>query len=218
MNKDQLAKMMDHTELSANAQQADIDAALEIAKEYSTASLCVNSSWVPYVHQVLEGTGVLTCSVVGFPLGAMAKEAKLYETEYVLEHGADEVDMVINIGKLLDGDYGYVQEEIQALTEKVHAYDRLIKVIIETSYLTEEQIVKACELSKAAGADFVKTSTGMSSEGATLENVRLMRQTVGQDLGVKASGDIRDLETAQAMVEAGASRLGVSRTASILGE
>jgi len=207
-------KLFDHTILKADATKEDVKKVCEEAMAYSFCSVCVNSYYVPYVAELLHGSDVKICTVVGFPLGAMSTRAKALEAKIAVMDGADEVDMVINIGALKDKDYDVVLEDIKAVKEACG--NALLKVIIETCLLTDEEKVKACELSKEANADFVKTSTGFSTAGAKVEDVRLMRDTVGNDMGVKASGGIHDKEFANALVEAGASRLGTSATIKIV--
>ena len=203
-----LNKYIDHTQLSADATKDKIKKLCDEAKEYDFASVCVNSCWVKYCKEELKDSSVNVCTVVGFPLGAMATRAKAYEAKCAVEDGADEVDMVINIGDLKDGDYKAVENDIREV--KKACGDKLLKVIIECCLLTDEEKVKACELSLSAGADYVKTSTGFSKWGAKEENVALMRNTVGDKMGVKAAGGIRDRETAEKMISSGASRLGCS--------
>lgn len=208
------AKMFDHTLLKADATRAQVEKICQEAVAYKFASVCVNSYYTKLVAEKLSGSGVMTCTVVGFPLGQMSTKAKAAETKIAVEDGAEEIDMVINVGALKEGSYDVVLEDIKAVKEacgKAH-----LKVIIETCLLTDEEKVKACELSKEAGADFVKTSTGFSTGGATAEDVALMRKTVGPELGVKASGGIRDKATAEKMVQAGANRLGTSATIAII--
>lgn len=207
-------KLFDHTILKADATKEDVKKVCEEAMAYSFCSVCVNSYYVPYVAELLHGSDVKICTVVGFPLGAMSTRAKALEAKIAVMDGADEVDMVINIGALKDKDYDVVLEDIKAVKEACG--NALLKVIIETCLLTDEEKVKTCELSKEANADFVKTSTGFSTAGAKVEDVRLMRDTVGDDMGVKASGGIHDKEFANALVEAGASRLGTSATIKIV--
>lgn len=204
----EINRYIDHTLLAADATKDRIIKLCNEAKEYKFASVCVNSCWVRLCADLLKGSGVEVCTVVGFPLGAMVTKAKAYEAECAVSDGADEVDMVINIGDLKDGDYKAVEDDIRAV--KAACGDKLLKVIIECCLLSDEEKVKACELSEAAGADYVKTSTGFSKGGATAEDVALMRRTVGDRLGVKAAGGIRDRATAEKMIEAGASRLGCS--------
>ena len=207
-------KLFDHTILKADATKEDVKKVCEEAMAYSFCSVCVNSYYVPYVAELLHGSDIKICTVVGFPLGAMSTRAKALEAKIAVMDGADEVDMVINIGALKDKDYDVVLEDIKAVKEACG--NALLKVIIETCLLTDEEKIKACELSKEANADFVKTSTGFSTAGAKVEDVRLMRDTVGNDMGVKASGGIHDKEFANALVEAGASRLGTSATIKIV--
>lgn len=206
-------KLFDHTILKADATK---DAVLKIcreAREYGFKSVCVNSYYTALAAKELAGSDVKVCTVVGFPLGQMSAAAKAAETRIAVADGAQEIDMVINVGALKDGDYDVVLADIKAV--KKACGEALLKVIIETCLLTDEEKIKACELSMQAGADYVKTSTGFSTGGATAEDVALMRRTVGDALGVKASGGIRDKETAEKMVKAGASRLGTSATVAI---
>ena len=207
------AKLFDHTILKADAGLEAVKKICEEAKEYDFMSVCVNSYYTAYVAQQLKGTDVKVCTVVGFPLGQMSTRAKAAETAIAVEDGAQEIDMVINVGALKDKLYDVVLSDIREV--KKACGNALLKVIIETCLLTDEEKVKACELAKEAGADFVKTSTGFSTGGAKAEDVALMRKTVGSDMGVKASGGIRDKETAERMLKAGASRLGTSATIAI---
>ena len=206
-------KLFDHTILKADAGREAVKKICEEAKEYGFMSVCVNSYYTSYVAQQLKGTDVKVCTVIGFPLGQMSTRAKVAETAIAVEDGAQEIDMVINVGALKDKLYDVVLSDIREV--KKACGNALLKVIIGTCLLTDEEKVKACELSKEAGADFVKTSTGFSTGGAKAEDVALMRKTVGDEMGVKASGGIRDRETAQMMVNAGASRLGTSATIAI---
>lgn len=208
------AKLFDHTILKADATKEDVKRICDEAMAYSFCSICVNSYYVKYVAHLLHGSDVKICTVVGFPLGAMSTKAKALEAKIAVLDGADEVDMVINIGALKDGDYEAVLNDIKAVKEACGK--ALLKVIIETCLLNDEEKIKACELSKEAGADFVKTSTGFSTAGANVEDVRLMRETVGDAMGVKASGGIHDKLQAVALVEAGANRLGTSATIKIV--
>ncbi|GGD04413.1 deoxyribose-phosphate aldolase [Pontibacillus salipaludis] len=210
-----LAKMIDHTQLKPDTAQEKIEQICQEAKEYGFASVCVNPYWVPFCYERLQDTDVKVCTVIGFPLGANTKELKAYETKQAIENGATEVDMVINIGALKSGDKETVQADIEAVVRATEG-NALTKVIIETSLLTDEEKVTACELAKAAGADYVKTSTGFSGGGATVEDIKLMRNTVGPDMGVKASGGVRDREGADAVIEAGATRIGASAGVSIV--
>lgn len=213
-----LATYMDHTLLKPEATAADIDRIVAEARQYGTASVCVNPYWVTRVAAGLAGSGVKTCTVIGFPLGATSTASKVAETRDATAHGAQEIDMVINIGELKAGNDDAVRSDISAVANAVHEAGALLKVIIETCLLSDEEKRRACELSVAGGADFVKTSTGFSTGGATTADITLMRETVGPELGVKASGGIRTLEAAEAMIEAGATRLGVSAAVSILEE
>lgn len=213
-----LATYMDHTLLKPEATAADIDRVVAEARQYGTASVCVNPYWVARVAAGLAGSGVKTCTVIGFPLGATSTASKVAETRDATAHGAQEIDMVINIGELKAGNDDAVRSDISAVANAAHEAGALLKVIIETCLLSDEEKRRACKLSVAGGADFVKTSTGFSTGGATTADIALMRETVGPELGVKASGGIRTLEAAEAMIEAGATRLGVSAAASILEE
>lgn len=203
-----LTSIIDHTLLAADATSAQIARLCQEAREYSFASVCVNSCRVAQARTLLKGCPVKVCTVVGFPLGAMSTRAKAYEAGSAVEDGADEIDMVINVGYVKDGDWDGVLDDIMAVREACKG--KVLKVILETCLLTDDEIVRACRTAVRAGADFVKTSTGFSKGGATVHAVSLMRSTVGADVGVKASGGIRDAESARAMVEAGASRLGCS--------
>lgn len=218
LTQPQLAKYMDHTLLKADATLDGIDRVVAEAKQFGCASVCVNPFWAPYVARLLDGSGVATCTVVGFPLGASSTASKVFETTDAIANGADEIDMVINIGELKAGHAELVREDIRAVAEATHAGGKLLKVIIECCLLTDDEKRLACLLCAEAGADFVKTSTGFSTGGATVADVALMRECVGPDFGVKAAGGIRTLADAYAMIEAGASRLGVSAAASILAE
>lgn len=216
MTNEQIARMIDHTLLKADAKEADIIRLAEEAKQHRFASVCVNPAWVRTAAEVLkDAPDVKVCTVIGFPLGASTPEVKAYETRNAIENGADEVDMVINIGALKGGQDELVARDIQAVVEAAKGR-ALTKVIIETCLLTEEEKVRACELSAKAGADFVKTSTGFSTGGATAEDVALMRKTVGADMGVKASGGVRSREDVLAMVQAGATRIGASSGVAIM--
>lgn len=208
------SKYFDHTILKADATEKEIINLCEEAKKYNFASVCVNPCYVKKCVEILKESDVDVCTVVGFPLGSMITESKLFETEQALKDNADEIDMVINIGKLKDKDYDYVKNEINLL--KKACGNKILKVIIETCLLTDEEKIKACELSKEAGADFVKTSTGMSKAGAKKEDIILMKNVVGNDLGVKASGGIKDLNSAKIMIDAGATRIGCSSTVNIM--
>lgn len=209
-----LNRLIDHTNLKPEAKSDDIKKLVDEAIENDFYSVCVNSSFVKFIKEY--NPDVLIAAVVGFPLGAMSTSAKAYETKCAIEDGASEIDMVIEIGRLKEKDYDYVVEDIKACKEACG--DNILKVIIETCLLTEEEIVKACELAVKAGADFVKTSTGFSSAGAKASDIALMRKTVGPDIGVKASGGIHNAQEALEMVEAGASRIGASKSIEICSE
>ncbi len=209
MEERNIAKYIDHTLLKANATEAQIRRLCEEASEYHFASVCVNTCYVPLAAELLKGSGVKTCCVVGFPLGAMSTAAKAFEAADAVKNGAEEVDMVINIGAVKFGDWDYVAKDIEEVVKASHD-KALVKVIIETCLLTDDEKVLACRTAKEAGADFVKTSTGFSIGGATVEDIRLMRETVGAEMGVKASGGIKTYEDAIAMIEAGATRIGAS--------
>jgi deoxyribose-phosphate aldolase len=212
-----LASYIDHTLLKPDAVKPDFEKLCAEARKFSFASVCVNPGWVSLCRQLLDGSPVKVCTVIGFPLGATTTQVKAFETRRCILDGATEVDMVINVGRLKSGDNDYVEKDIREVVEQTGPRV-LTKVIIETSLLTDEEKIRACLLSKAAGADFVKTSTGFSSGGATAADVRLMRQAVGGKLGVKASGGIRDRRIAEEMVEAGASRIGASASVKIVTE
>lgn len=203
-----LNKTIDHTLLKPEATQEMIDKLCAEAKQYDFASVCVNPVWVKRSASQLAGTNVKVCTVIGFPLGANTPEIKAAETRDAIANGATEVDMVINVGALKSGDLDLVKRDIQAVVEA--SGDVLVKVILETGLLTQEEKITACKLSVEAGADYVKTSTGFGPGGATVEDIALMRQTVGPDIGVKASGGVRDRATALALIEAGATRIGAS--------
>ncbi len=209
-----LAKMIDHTLLKANATSTDIRRICAEAREHGFASVCVNSCHAKLVTQELAGSGVKTCCVVGFPLGAMSSEAKAFEAECAVSQGASEIDMVINVGALKEGNDTYVLDDIRSVVEA--AKPAIVKVIIETCLLTDEEKVRACALSEKAGAAFVKTSTGFSTGGANVHDVALMRKTVGERLGVKASGGIHTPQAAKALIDAGACRIGASNGVALL--
>lgn len=209
------AKLFDHTLLKADATKAQIEKVCDEAVRYGFASVCVNGYYTSFVAEKLKGTGVKTCTVIGFPLGQMSTKSKCAEAANAIADGAQEIDMVINVGALKDREDEVVRQDIGQV-RRTCADGVTLKVIIETCLLTDEEKERACLLAKEAGADYVKTSTGFSTAGATPEDVALMRKTVGLQLGVKASGGIRDTKTAQAMLEAGASRLGTSATIAII--
>lgn len=211
----EINRLIDHTILKADSQEKAVQQIIEEAKQYNFCSVCVNPTWVKKAAQELTDSEVKVCTVIGFPLGANTSAVKAFEAKNALENGADEVDMVINIGALKDGNHSLVEEDIAAVVTAVQG-QALVKVIIETALLTKEEIVTACQLAKAAGADFVKTSTGFSTGGATVEDVKLMRATVGADMGVKASGGIHNQAEALAMIEAGATRIGTSAGVAIM--
>lgn len=204
------ASLIDHTLLKPEATEADIRRLCDEAAQYGFASVCVNPFWVKLAACLLRGTGVPVCTVIGFPLGATLSDVKAYETRRAIFDGAREVDMVINIGALKSGDDCAVEHDIEAVVEAAHEHGVLCKVIIETALLTDEEKVRACLAAKRAGADYVKTSTGFAKGGATVADVALMREVVGGEMGVKASGGVRDLEQARRLVEAGATRIGAS--------
>ncbi|MED4269807.1 deoxyribose-phosphate aldolase [Geobacillus stearothermophilus] len=210
-----IANMIDHTLLKPEATEEQIVQLCAEAKQYGFASVCVNPSWVKTAARELSGTDVRVCTVIGFPLGATTPETKAFETKNAIENGAREVDMVINIGALKSGADDWVESDIRAVVEAA-AGKALVKVIIETALLTDDEKVRACQLAVKAGADYVKTSTGFSGGGATVEDVALMRKTVGDNVGVKASGGVRDRKTAEAMIEAGATRIGTSSGVAIV--
>lgn len=210
-----LAGHIDHTILAADATRADVERICAEAREHDFASVCVNSRWVPLVNSLLVGSDVMTCSVVGFPLGAMSTEAKAAEAWAVARDGADEIDMVIDIGDLKAGELSSVLSDIEGVVEAADGVP--VKVIIETCLLTDDEKVLACLLAMRGGASYVKTSTGFSKAGATVADVALMRRVVGEELGVKASGGIRTYDDAVAMLEAGADRIGASASVAIVG-
>ncbi|MGW9413282.1 deoxyribose-phosphate aldolase [Arthrobacter cupressi] len=205
-----IASYIDHTLLKPEASEADVRQVCAEAIEYGFKSVCVNPIWVKTVSKALKGSGVLTCAVVGFPLGATPSDVKAFEARGAVLDGAEEIDMVIDIAAARADDKGTLVDDITAVAEAVHAGEAILKVIIETALLSDAQKVLACEAAVEAGADFVKTSTGFNGGGATVEDVALMRRTVGPDLGVKASGGVRSLADAQAMIAAGATRIGAS--------
>ncbi|MBA3357558.1 MAG: deoxyribose-phosphate aldolase [Pyrinomonadaceae bacterium] len=204
------AGLIDHTLLKPEATDEDIKRLCEEAARYRFASVCVNPTWVRAASCNLQGTGVLVCTVIGFPLGATLPDVKAYEARRSIFYGAREVDMVINVGALKSGDDCLVEHDIRSVVEVAHEYAATCKVIIETALLTDEEKVRACLAAKSTGADFVKTSTGFSKGGATVADIALMRRTVGSELGVKASGGVKGLEDARKLVEAGATRIGAS--------
>lgn len=211
----ELNRMIDHTILKPEATEAAVQKIIDEAKEYNFFSVCINPCWVAFASEQLADTDVAVCTVIGFPLGANTPEVKTYEAADAIKNGANEVDMVINIGALKSQQYDHVRQDIQGIVDAAKG-KALVKVIIETALLTDEEKVKACELAKEAGADFVKTSTGFSTGGAKVADIRLMRETVGPDMGVKASGGVHNAEEALAMIEAGATRIGASTGVAIV--
>ena len=209
-----LASYIDHTLLKPDATAKEIEQLCAEARQHNFHCVCVNSSRVVQAHALLADTSVIVASVVGFPLGGMDSDAKRYETELAIDLGAEEIDVVLNLGKLKDGDDKFVLRELRDVVEA--ADDRIVKVILETCLLSREEIIRACHLVVDSGAKFVKTSTGFSKSGATLEHVQLMREAVGKDFGVKAAGGIRDRAIAEAMIAAGATRLGTSASVAIV--
>jgi deoxyribose-phosphate aldolase len=210
-----IASMIDHTILKADTTKAEILKVCKEAIEYKFKSVCVNSCYTKLVAEQLKDSGVLVCTVVGFPLGTMETKSKAFETARAIELGANEIDMVINIGALKDKDYDFVLNDIKEVVETAKG-KAIVKVIIEACLLSDEEKIKACQLSQEAGADFVKTSTGFSTGGATVEDLKLMRSTVGPNMGVKASGGVRTKEDALKAIEAGASRIGASSSIAIV--
>lgn len=215
---EKLAEIIDHTLLKADATPDQIMTLCKEARENHFASVCVNSCWTRLCAEILRGSGVKVCSVVGFPLGAMIPEAKAFEAECALENGASEIDMVINIGALKGRDLRLVSKDIQGVVEIAHQSGAIVKVIIETCLLTEEEKIIACLICKTANADFVKTSTGFSTGGAKVEDIELMRRVVGDEMGVKAAGGIHTREEAEKMIAAGATRIGASSGVKIIHE
>ncbi len=213
-----LARLIDHTILKAEATAEQVSKLCDEAARYSFASVCINPTHVALAARLLKGTRVAVCAVAGFPLGATLPDVKAFEAERVIAAGASEVDMVINVGALKAGDFSLVRQDIAAVVQSCRAGKATSKVIIETCYLTAEEKIAACLLAQAAGADFVKTSTGFGPAGATVEDVALMRRVVDPVMGIKAAGGIRDLATAQAMVLAGATRIGASASVKIMQE
>jgi deoxyribose-phosphate aldolase len=211
-----LAGMIDHTLLKPDATQDQVAQLCFEARKHCFASVCVNPAWVELCAQLLKGSAVKVCTVIGFPLGATAPDVKAFETQNALEHGATEIDMVINIGALKARELELVARDIRGVVAAAHARDAIVKVILETTLLTDEEKTIACLLSKEAGADFVKTSTGFAGGGATVHDVELMRRVVGPEMGVKASGGVRTYEDAENMIKAGATRIGASAGVKIL--
>jgi len=207
-------KLIDHTFLKPFGTKADIDTLLEEAITYDFKSVCINPTWVKYAAESLKKSDVLVCTVIGFPLGASTTQTKVYETKDALKNGANEIDMVLNIGWVKDGEYDLVEKEIKAVKEECQSHT--LKVILETCFLEKDEIEKSAKAAINAGADFVKTSTGFGTGGATVEDVKLMKDVAGKEKEVKASGGVRSLEDLEAMVEAGATRIGASSGVSIM--
>lgn len=210
LTSEEIARYIDHTLLKQEASLEQITRLCEEAKKYNFAAVCVNAAYIADCARLLKGTNVKIASVVGFPLGATLSSVKAYETEQVISAGANEIDMVLNVGAMKSGNFDLVKSDVAAVVKAAHAHNAIVKVILETCLLSKEEIVKACEICKEAGADFVKTSTGFNSAGATVEDVALMRKTVGAKMGVKAAGGVRTREDVLAMIEAGATRIGTS--------
>jgi deoxyribose-phosphate aldolase len=215
---EQVAKTIDHSILKPDFTDGDVRAGAELALKYNTASYCIRPMDVAPAAEILAGSDVHVCTVIGFPHGSTTTAVKEFETADAIKNGAVEIDMVINVSALLSGDYDYVEQDIRAVVDVAHAAGASVKVIFETAYLNDELIVKACELSEAAGADYVKTSTGFASEGATLHNVKLMKATVGDRLKVKSSGGVRTLDQLIDYMDAGVTRSGCSATQQVLEE
>jgi deoxyribose-phosphate aldolase len=211
-----IASLIDHTILKPDAVRSEVQAVCAEARKYGFASVCVNSFWTPLVASELRGSAVKVCTVAGFPLGAASSAAKVAETRAAIADGSQEIDMVMNVGALRGGETGIVESDIRAVADAAHERGAILKVIIETALLSNEEKVLACRTAVASGADFVKTSTGFGRSGATADDVALMRRTVGPSIGVKASGGIRTLADLQAMVAAGANRIGASASVRIL--
>lgn len=211
-------KYFDHTFLKAFATKKDIDTLCQQAKELNTASVCVNEEWVSYCKGLLKDTNVMVCSVVGFPLGQCGLNTKAYETKEALKDGADEIDYVLNVGDVKMGNFDKIKEEMETLTKICHDQNKGIKVIFENCYLTKEEIKKCAEIAKEVKPDFIKTSTGFGTGGATIEDVKLMKDTVGNDVEVKAAGGIHSYAEVKEMIEAGATRIGASATVQIIEE
>lgn len=212
----ELNKYIDHTNLSPSATSKDIDKLIQEAIKYDFKSVCIAPSYVKYAKEALKNSDVLVCTVIGFPLGYNATSVKVYETKIAVEHGADEIDMVINVGRFKDGQYEYVLNEIKAIKEACNG--KTLKVIVETALLTKAELIKITELVMQSGADFIKTSTGFSYRGASLEDIQTMKETCGDKLLIKASGGIKNLADAQEMIRLGANRLGMSKSVPVMEE
>ena len=215
MTAAEMAQFIDHTVLKPEAGLAELDQLCQEAIQHGFKAVCVNPAWVGYVAERLKGSSILVCAVVGFPLGAMHSKIKAHEARKAVDDGARELDMVINIGAMKSGDYDLVREDILAVRREAEP-PIVLKVIIETCLLSDNEKIRVCEIAQKAGADFVKTSTGFSTAGATVEDVALMRKTVGADMGVKASGGIKDFKTAAGMIAAGATRIGAGAGVEII--
>jgi deoxyribose-phosphate aldolase len=215
---EQVAKTIDHSILKPDFTYADVEAGAELALKFNTASYCIRPMDVAAAAKALAGSTVNVCTVIGFPHGSVTSATKVFETKDAIQNGATEIDMVINVSALLSGDYEYVEKDIRGVVEVAHAKGASVKVIFETAFLSDEQIVKACELTESAGADYVKTSTGFASEGATTHNVALMKMTVGDRLKVKSSGGVRTLDQLIDYMDLGVTRSGCSATAQVLEE
>jgi deoxyribose-phosphate aldolase len=215
---EQVAKTIDHSILKPDFSYADVQAGAELALKFNTASYCIRPMDVAMASKLLAGSTVNVCTVIGFPHGSTTTTTKAFETQDAITNGANEIDMVINVSALLSGDYDYVENDIRAVVQVAHAQGASVKVIFETCYLNDEQIIKACQLSESAGADYVKTSTGFGSEGATSHNVALMKKTVGDRLKVKSSGGVRTLDQLLDYMDLGVTRSGCSATAQVLEE
>ena len=218
MNKVEFLSMVDHTILKADATKASVDKVLKFAKENHTASVCINPYYVKYASDFLKDTDVKVCTVIGFPLGQNTTEVKVFEAKNAIENGADEIDMVINVAALKDKDYDFVKKEIKDIFVAVSWHSKLLKVIIENAYLTDDEKRKVCEICKEVGVDFVKTSTGFAPTGATASDVKIMKEVVGGKCKIKAAGGIKTKADVEALYAAGARRFGVSRTEEILKE
>lgn len=212
----ELNKYIDHTNLSPSATSKDIDKLIQEAIKYDFKSVCIAPSYVKYAKEALKNSDVLVCTVIGFPLGYNATSVKIYETKIAVEHGADEIDMVINVGRFKDGQYEYVLNEIKAIKEACNG--KTLKVIVETALLTKAELIKITELVMQSGADFIKTSTGFSYRGASFEDIQTMKETCGDKLLIKASGGIKNLADAQEMIRLGANRLGMSKSVPVMEE
>lgn len=208
------AKYIDHTFLKPEASIKDIDKLIQEAKQFGFRTICVNSSWVAYAKKQLAGSKVGITSVIGFPLGAMSTKSKAFEAKHAIKDGADEIDMVINIGKLKDGDFNYVLEDIKAVKKSVKK--NVLKVIVETALLTDDELKKVCQIVVDSGAEFIKTSTGFSTRGATFQDVKTMKEMVGNKIEIKAAGGVKSFEDMEKMIELGATRIGTSSGVKLL--